>query len=778
MKRFNIVTILLLAVFTCFAENVKTNDASKAARNFLKNNNASYEALEDVSAVASFKNVFVFTTESSFVVMSSNDCVRPILGYSLTKGFDCQNIPDNMKSWIQSYSDQIQYAIDNSVAASPEIAKMWADLKKGTPDAAKANSVVEPLLSTTWNQNYPYNYYCPLDANGPEGRVYAGCLATALGQVMKYWNYPNTGQGSHTYTHGIYGDLTADFGATTYNWSQMPDYLTTLSSQAEIDAVATLLYQCGVALEMNYGPYGSGAQYFMAPYALKEFFRYSPASTLESRTEYSDAGWIAMLKGELDEGRPVFYGGNNEDSGHAFVLDGYRSDDYFHVNWGWSGYQDEYWAIGALNPEPYTFNLYNVAVRFAEPIYSLPAPTLSVSAQQANNVLSWDAVSGASSYDVYRDAEKIATAYTGTEFVDSNVEFGTYFKYYVRAKDATSKSNPSNIVGFKNTFRDIAPKNLTASSNGNDVTLNWTGYEGNISTELRYGLNTFGYSWGYMGEYDTYWGQQYPASSLSGFAGMSIDKVSVYITTPGDYKLYLYKNNTSTTGNQLLEQDFTVTSIGWFDITLSNPICIDVTKNLWVVFYADASIMYPASYGNYSNPDGQYAKYLSISLNGMGSYSVDGDYSWLIKIHVTDGSYSYSIYRNNTLIADNQSNTTYIDTNLNDGEYNYYVKTDYQCGSSAASNTVTVIVGDPVNIEEAGGGELVIFPNPANDKILIESQETIKQCDIYTIGGALVYSTANCSNSFEINIKDLPTGILVIKMYSESSVFTTKFVKE
>lgn len=778
MKRITIVTILLFAVVTCFAEHVKTDDANKVARNFLKNNNANYEALEDVSNPVAFDNIYVFTTSGSFVVMSADDCVRPVLGYSLTEGFDVNNIPDNMKSWLGDYSVQIQLAIDNSAKASSEIRKMWDDLKNRAPNAAKANSVVEPLLSTTWNQNYPYNYYCPADANGPQGRVYAGCLATALAQVMKYWNYPEVGQGSHTYEHGVYGVLTADFGATTYNWSQMPDNLTNSSPQAEIDAVATLIYQCGIAVDMNYGPNGSGAYYYKVPGAFKDFFRYSESATLESQTEYSNEGWIAMLKSELDEGRPMYYCGNNENSGHAFVCDGYRSDDYFHINWGWSGYMDDYWAIGALNPDPYTFNLTNMAVRFVEPIYDLPAPTLTVSAQQGHNVLSWDAIPGAVSYDVYRDAEKIATAYNGTEYEDSDVGFCVYHKYYVRALDAISKSNPSNVVEFKNTFRSITPSNLTATLNGNNVGLGWTGYNDNMSVELRYGLNHYGFSWGYMGSYDTYWGQKYPASTLSGFEGMSIDKVSVYISEPGDYKMYLYKNNTYTTNNQLVEHDFTATSMGWFDIELSNPICLDVTKDLWVVFYADMSIQFPAAYGDYSNPDGQYAKYLATDLSYFGDYSVEGDYSWVIKVHFTEGTYSYSIYRNNTLIVDNQQNTEYVDANLTDGEYTYYVKTNYQCGSSAASNEVTVLVGDPVHIAEVSGGELVVFPNPAKNNLLIESKENIRQCDIYTVGGALVYSTNNCSSSFEIDITDLPLGVFVIKLQSEYSVYTIKFVKD
>ena len=781
MKKFTVVAIFLFAVMTCFAEHVKNNEAIVAARTFLKNNNAEYEALKDISVIAAFDNIYVFTTENSFVIMPVDDCVRPVLGYSLTKGFDAADIPANMRSWIENYSAQIQHAIDNSAKASADIKKMWDDLKNEVPDTAKSITVVEPLLTTTWNQNYPYNYFCPADVNAPDGRVYAGCLATAMAQVMKYWNYPETGEGSYSYTHYNYGTLTANFGETTYNWDLMPDYITYDSPQENIDAVATLIYHCGISVDMDYGPYGSSAYYYKVPNVLKTFFKYSSATTLESKTEYSDEGWIAMLKSELDEGRPLYYCGNNENNGHAFVCDGYRSDDYFHINWGWSGYLDDYWAMGALNPDPYTFNLWNMAVRFLEPIYDLPAPTLSVSAQQRTNVLSWNAVSGAVSYDIYRDSEKIATAYPGTEYIDTDVDFCFYYKYYIRAIGAdNSKSNPSNIVGFKNYYRNIAPTDLSASLIGDNVELSWTGYEGNISADLRYGLNNHGFTWGYMGDYDTYWGQKYPASMLSGFKGMYVDKVSVFITEPNDYKLYLYKNNTTTVTNQLLEEDFTAYSIGWYDIELSNPISIDVTTSLWVVFYCDMSVWYPIAYGDYSGPDVQYARYLATNLTDVCYNYLNFDVSWLIKTHVTDGDYSYNIYRDGSLIANNQHDTSFIDSNLSEGIYTYYVTTTYNNGESGASNEETVIVGDPLTIvSENVNEDFLVYPNPAKDMLLIDNMENVViQCDITTIGGRVVYSKNNCSSRFEVDVHTLPSGVYIIKLYSESSVYTGKFIKE
>ena len=209
-------------------------------------------------------------------------------------------------------------------------------------------TAVEPLLKDiTWNQTKPYNNCCPNDYP-------TGCVATAMGQVMYYYRYPEHGVGSNTYQWNGQ-QLTANFGTTTYQWSNMQDKLTANSSSAAQDAVATLLYHVGVSVNMNYGPAsegGSGASpSYIAP-ALINHFGYDKGCHLRSREYFTKTEWEATVRNELDNGRPILYGGfTMSASGHSFVCDGYNQQGYYHINWGWDGLNNGYFLLSALDPK-------------------------------------------------------------------------------------------------------------------------------------------------------------------------------------------------------------------------------------------------------------------------------------------------------------------------------------------------------------------------------------------------------------------------------------------
>jgi len=187
---------------------------------------------------------------------------------------------------------------------------------------------------------------CPVDAGGPGGRVWAGCVAVCMAQVMKYWNYPNYGSGQHSYESYPYGTQSANFAETYYDWGSMPNSL----SSGNI-AVATLMYHCGVAVNMHYAPDGSGAFMGSAASALINYFDYAPDVQLVSKYSYSETAWDSVLKTELDLGRPISYAGGS----HAFNIDGYQGDNHYHLNWGWGGSYNGYFYLTALNPGGYNF---------------------------------------------------------------------------------------------------------------------------------------------------------------------------------------------------------------------------------------------------------------------------------------------------------------------------------------------------------------------------------------------------------------------------------------
>ena len=693
-----IAALLLMVAMPMFAERVTPETARKVATTFLTNNGAKAAQLADLSKAAGFTNLYIFTAEDSFVVMSADDCVQPILGYSLTNRFVAEGMPENLRWWLQGYNDQIQDAKENALAASATAKAEWENLKNRHVSKATSDVIVNPLLSTTWDQDYPYNYFCPSASGGPGDHVYAGCVATATAQVLKYWDYPTTGNGSYTYTHPTYGEQTANFGETNYDWSNMPNSLSGSPSQTQIEAVAKLIYHCGVAVDMNYGTGGSGASSHKVQNALINYFKYAPSATYISRDGYETAKWIAFLKKELDEGRPMYYCGSNVNSGHAFVCDGYRSDDYFHFNWGWSGYDGSYgsthgnngyWAIGELSPGSGgsgsgsgTYNLSNAVIAWVEPISELTAPTLSAAEENGNIHLTWSSVSGVTSYDVYKDNMRITSINT-CEYTDNDVAYGTEYLYYVRAIVSSDKSNPSNRVNIMLKQHNRVPSNpaLSISNVDNSINLTWDAPE-TQSTSLYYGLGQIG---AYYGDgTNTYWGQKYSTSKLNPYDGMSLNQISLYARVAGTYTLYLYKNNTS---NELLAKEFEA-QIGWNSVSFE-AIPIDCSSDLWVIFHTTAKN--PAVYGMYDGDDMEDAHYLFYDVTNLLSYTLqDDNISWPIKLNVTDGNFTYNIYRNNTEIETGHMSNSFTDLPTNNGNYEYCVRTCANNWVSEASESVSI----------------------------------------------------------------------------------------
>lgn len=292
-------------------------------------------------------HLYVFNiSNGGFVIISGDDVAQPVLGYSATGSIPNGDIPDNVKSWFDRYSDEIQTAIDSNYTQSEEVARQWANL------SIRLNNivVVGPLLTTAWNQAPLYNNYCPYDSTKNE-RTVTGCVATGMAQVINYWEYPSRGFGGKSYTHSRYGTLSANFQNTTYNYSLMPDTLKTSSPAEEIDAVATLMYHCGISVDMDYNVSSEGGSSSTAGKivsALKKYWGYSNNVRLIQR--YYNYYLEDSVKIELLAQRPVLLSGRGEGGGHLFVTDGYDSNDFFHINWGWGGLFDGYYSLSALNP--------------------------------------------------------------------------------------------------------------------------------------------------------------------------------------------------------------------------------------------------------------------------------------------------------------------------------------------------------------------------------------------------------------------------------------------
>ena len=295
---------------------------------------------------------YVYNVGGGFVIVSADDAVKPVLGYSTNGSFDPQNIPANCAAWLQDYADQIAYVKEHNLSASETVQQEWTELEEGRMPSRSGNSrAVEPLITTTWDQSPWYNSLCPGE---DDDQAVTGCVATAMAQIIKYYEYPAHGLGTHGYTDSYYGDLFVDYENTTYRYDLMPNELDWDTPDEQVNAVATLIRDCGVAVNMAYSSYESSAYDLAARAAFVTQFGYE--AHIANKDE--DSVWIVMLKEELDQARPIFYSGKGRfwgsNGGHAFICDGYDANDFFHFNFGWSGSYNGFFQIGAITTDDYT----------------------------------------------------------------------------------------------------------------------------------------------------------------------------------------------------------------------------------------------------------------------------------------------------------------------------------------------------------------------------------------------------------------------------------------
>ena len=316
-----------------------------------------------------------------FVIVSADDNFRPLIGYSEESSFDADNIPPAFAFYLNSVAKNRSRQHN---VADPTVPAEWQMvMQSGNLISHNGGRAVSYLCQTKWNQSpAPYNSMCPYDANSPLSgyHAYVGCVATAMSQIMKYWNYPTQGQGSHSYISMKYGTQSANFGNTTYDWANMLNTYPSGYTAEQGNAVATLCYHCGVSVDMDYGgdaEEGSGSNSQRVPGAIYNYFRYTNNATLTQ--QYSNLqNWKNKLKESFDMGWPVYYAGIEPGAGygHAFICDGYNDNDMFHFNWGWGGNSDGMFLVDAIDYSSGVTAVFNF----------VPAPVYNATAQAPTNL--------------------------------------------------------------------------------------------------------------------------------------------------------------------------------------------------------------------------------------------------------------------------------------------------------------------------------------------------------------------------------------------------------
>lgn len=285
--------------------------------------------------------VFNYSGNRGYMILAGDDVALPVLGYNDKGNINADALPPQLEWWLQEYARQIEYA---SAHGATSVSR---DVQPAGPEVA----AIAPLIKTHWDQGEPYNGKCPiLNAQ----RTYTGCVATAMAQVMKYFNYPEVGQNSISYNDndGCGKRLTINFAQRRFDWDNMlNNYTPGKYTEEQAEAVASLMQATGYSVKMSYAADASGALAMNIKRGLVRYFNYDPNIEYALRSYYSTTEWKQKIIDNLQNVGPILYGGASMlGGGHSFILDGYDGNGYFHFNWGWSEMSDGYYLLDALNP--------------------------------------------------------------------------------------------------------------------------------------------------------------------------------------------------------------------------------------------------------------------------------------------------------------------------------------------------------------------------------------------------------------------------------------------
>ena len=667
---------------------------------------------------------YVFDFGGQFVMVSADTRVIPVLAYSTESGFITDNISEKIGWFLDDYAREIDVIIRTlSDSECEETASAWNRLVSGEMSTmATATNIVGPLISTTWNQSSPYNSFCPSDPNGHGGHAFAGCVACAMAQLIRHWEYPSTGIGSHSYEsnfsylglgYGDYGTQSVNFSTANYNYSLMPLTLNG-ASQAQINEVAKLMYHCGVSVEMMYGPYGSGASDYAAVAALQNHFGFEGA---ELKTRGNDAAsWTAMIKNELNNLRPVYYSGQGT-GGHAFICDGYDDQNLFHFNWGWGGLYDGFFTLSNLNPGNDNFSTNQIAIigiDASQPKIHCATNSLAFLSEANSYSATKSLIVVAAQLSDYIIAEvsgNFRISNNGTNFYTSrtlNTNGGTlYVRYQPTAGSGTehgmlilrsgSIRDTVLLTGaiYNNTPYCLPPANLSISSqNLQDINLQWeTPTVAPDPHTLTWSPSNPISSYGSGSNYQMTMLQRYCDTDLVAYHNQALTSISFIPDEDAIlFRLVVYKGGNNdggfNPGTLVVSQNVSLSSLQmdtWNTVTLNTPVVVDATQELWFGVYIEApGGTYCLPLSNNSVP--KKGSILGMHSTGSVSWSeLNTNRSFCIRgtVENVQTVTNYQVSRNGTSLG--TTNATHFQDHLSGTSTNTYTVTaNWSNGCSAS----------------------------------------------------------------------------------------------
>ncbi len=425
MRKYRFITVImaLIAITTAWAEPINENQARSIAANFMANHavpsttlRMAHKAPLTSSATGGEKVAYyVFNANSGYVIVAGDDRAPAVLGYSDKGTFDSQDMPEAMQWLLEGYAAQIE-ALGHGAKPAPRLT---------------SGAAINPLVSASWSQNSPYNTLLPMLPNGQQ--AVAGCVATAMAQVLYYWKDPaQVTQTLPQYTSQYYGINMPALEPVDFNWDAMQDmYLTNDTESDAAIAAARLTLYCAQSVQMNFQDGASGANTTRIPSVLSTYFGYKASARCEYREDFTTQSWANLIYNELTEGRPVIYSGSKRTGGHAFICDGYDGEGLFHINWGWDGMSNGYYLLNVLNPDAQSTGSASGAYGYIYDQYIVagiePGEGVSEFALTAGNVALNDAVTTRTSSNANFKATVTAFFYNYTnQTIGASFGWGLY----------------------------------------------------------------------------------------------------------------------------------------------------------------------------------------------------------------------------------------------------------------------------------------------------------------------------------------------------------------
>ena len=755
MKR-KIVFLLLVTLFFggLQANPVDINKAKALGVKFMNTNTEIKSATADLVYTARADKgqaaFYVFAVQPrGFVIVAADDRAKPILGYSTESNFTAQ-LPDGLMTFFENYKAGFSQMFANNDNRTEQAIADWTSLENtGKLVSNKTNRSVAPLMASLWNQTDLYNNMAPEDPNSIfSGHCKSGCVANAMSQIMRYWEWPRHGQGGHGYAAGDYGWLEVNFEEATYRFELMPDFLDFASPQAEVDATALLEYHAGVGVDMGYGANASGAYSSNVGPGMEDYFRYSPEWDHRYKPNGSSSQWKHDLRANLDAGMPFYYASQGDDGAHAYVLDGYDDNDMFHLNWGWAGFDNGWFAIDGFYLTYYSFPYYHNAIFNIHPTdeyYDAPKAVENLSVQAVfdhaevemhfNPVYETRNGSTLSAIDtivIMRDGEVVETLVNVTDsevvLYDELEKYGKYY-YTVYAVNEAGMSKVARDTVLVGPNCDLRFELADSGNNGWDMSfIAVLDEDGKVSQ--RVGL-------------------------MEGGSASLIVPVPKYQTVT----FFWTYDNTCYSHGSLSEVSYEV--YDWNDnlIMASNgypEVGVITTYEINCEFGCQPV----------SNLEGLYQWNTGEEFGALLTWDWDGN---------TEEFEKFIILKNDGMVIaeiDDASVRSYYDASNETGEQRYGVLASYERLNEYCESDIEWVSVLLTSVSEKAD-EPMLYPNPATHIFKIEG--SVKEVSVFDILGQCVHVGFNNV----VNVSSWPEGLYFVRIVDENdAVATVKLLKQ